>query len=645
MASSMPAKAAGAAAATLVAAAGLNSYFGVSRDLAQLRSQKQQAKLMDAHISRCMTSPLQSTSLYTLLTLANPDADAIYFEGRSWTYAAMLREVSALALGFRELGVRDGDVVGVFMTNSPEMVFVVYALTKLGAVPAMMNSNLRDDTLLHCVQVGGSNLVVTTPDIAVHAASAASKVGSEILVTSLNLGSFQRGTGAKTIGFPYPSGDIVDDIVHPRKTMADRAVFIFTSGTTGKPKACSIKNALIMFVSCPTSADCPNEYLVSPKGHLPARIFSCMPIFHGTTFFTGLSFACGTSSCFCIARRFSASKFWTQVREARATRILYVGELCRFLLATPPGSDDRRHFVRTALGNGLQKDVWLAFQQRFGIDEIREFYRSTEGLVKYDNIHYRTQGQKGAGRVGFRGTLMRRWEKEQHIIKFDYDTEQPIRDPETGWCIVAERDEPGEAIAKLTNMATYSDYHNNKEATEKKFLRDVFEKGDVWQRSGDLLVVQNDGWVRFVDRIGDTYRWSGENVSAGEIRGFLSELEEVLDAVVVGKPLTGYDGQAGLATVTLSCSSAAEERRFMDGLYARLLARGVPHYAFPRLIAVTSEQSAVGATFKHDKFVVKAIDWSDTKDGRKYWLDNKNKRYLPLDGTSWGAIASGKAKL
>ncbi|ETN45730.1 uncharacterized protein HMPREF1541_09563 [Cyphellophora europaea CBS 101466] len=642
MATKHPGQVAAAAAAALVAAVGINSYFGISRDVSHLQFQKQYGKLLETHLARL--GP-QSVSLYKLLTLADPRADAIYFEGRSWTYAAMLREVSALALGFRSLGVQNGDVVGVFMTNSPEMVFTVYALTKLGAVPAMMNSNLRDDTLLHCVQVGGSSLVVSTPDIAGHAAQAAKKVGDQVRVTTLNLGSFPTGlaqSGAEV--FPYPTGDVVDDIIHPPKTFTDPAVFIFTSGTTGKPKAVSIKNQMIWFTSCPSPADCPSSYGQSSTAAFPPRIFSCMPIFHGTTFFTGLCYGVGTSGTFCISRRFSARNYWREVHDSRATRILYVGELCRFLLATPPSPYDRKHNARLALGNGLQKDVWLPFQTRFAIDEIREFYRSTEGLVKYDNIHFRRQGERGAGRVGYRGTLLRRLEKDQHIVRFDYDSEQPVRDPSTGFCVVAQRDEPGEAIAKVTSMETYSDYHNNAEATEKKFLRDVFVRGDVWQRSGDLLVVQRDGWVRFVDRIGDTFRWKGENVSAGEIRGFIADLDEVQDAVVVGKSLKGYDGQAGVAALSLRCGSLKEERAFMEGLYARLKSKGVPSYAFPRLVAITDEVK-VGDTFKHAKQVVKAVEWGDVRDGKKYVLDAARQRYVPLDAGTWGEVLAGRAKL
>ena len=321
-----------------------------------------------------------------------------------------------------------------------------------------------------------------------------------------------------------------------------------------------------------------------------------------------------------------------------------MGELCRFLLATPEGEYDRKHKVTVAAGNGLQRDVWVAFQRRFGVGEIREYYRSTEGLVKYDNRHFAKQGFDGAGKVGFQGTLVRRKARDQFIVRFDYETEMPVRDAVTGWCIKVGREEPGEGIARIGDMGTYTDYYGNREATEKKIMRDVFEKGDVWQRSGDLLMQEASGWVRFVDRIGDTFRWKGENVSAGEIRAYISEFPEVQDVVVVGRVLKGYDGQAGVAAISLESPSGEEEKAFMDVLYGRLKKKGVPSYAFPRLVAITDEIK-VGDTFKHAKQIVKGIEWGDVAKGKRYYLDVATSKYVLLDSGSWGKIETGLAKL
>ena len=619
-----------------------NHKLGVSRDLQNLRAQKASLRNHAAHIARYGGN----FSLYHLLELADPDADALYFEGRSWNYRAMMAEVDSLALSLRELDVKHGDVVSVFMSNSPEMVFIIYACVKLGAVPSLMNSHLRGPTLLHCVKLGGSTLIVSTPDIAAHAAEAAASLNGTVKTVSLNLGSFRSTpASANVIPFPPPSLNSSEMVKPAVQAMSDTAVFIFTSGTTGNPKACSIKNALLSITSCPTYADFPSAYNKPDPRYQPTRIYSCMPLFHGTTFFTGVCYAAGTSGCFCIGRKFSARNFWREVTEAKATRILYVGELCRFLLASSESEWDRKHRVKTALGNGLQKDVWLAFQRRFGVPEIREFYRSTEGIAGYDNRHSASQGETGAGRVGFQGWIGRRKMNEDRIIvRFDYDSEMPYRDPSTGYCVPAAVGEPGEVIGRIKDMGGYTNYHNNTEATEKKIMRNVFMEGDVWQRAGDLLVIEPSGWVRFVDRIGDTYRWNGENVSAGEIRGYISELPQVQDVVIVGKVLKGYDGQAGAAAISLSASTKQEEDAFMAELYDNLKKKGVPKYAFPRLAIITDEIK-VGDTFKHAKQVVKAVQWDSVTGGKKYYLDVANGKYLPLDQVSWGRIESGKAKL
>jgi len=384
-----------------------------------------------------------------------------------------------------------------------------------------------------------------------------------------------------------------------------------------------------------------------------------MPLFHGTTFFTAMCSSVGTSGCFCLGRKFSARNFWKDVTESRSTRILYVGELCRFLLATPPGEYDRKHGCIVAMGNGLPQDIWMAFKNRFGVPEVREFYRSTEGLAKWDNRHL-GRGP-GVGKVGFAGPLRRMLEADQVIVRFDYDSEKPFRDPVTGFCIPARVNEPGEVIARIKSSATYPEYLGNPAATNEKILTDVFVRGDQWQRSGDLLVQERSGWVRFVDRVGDTFRWKGENVSASEVAAYISALPHVQDVIVAGKQLSGYDGQAGVAAIALEPSTPpGGVESLMRDLCANLRRRGLPLYALPRFVALTNTLLEVSATFKHTKQGVKALDWAPTEPGptekadgtstmpgvaRKYFLDVDAQEYRPLDSANWARIKSGTAKL
>ncbi|EHL02622.1 putative Very long-chain fatty acid transport protein [Glarea lozoyensis 74030] len=288
------------------------------------------------------------------------------------------------------------------------------------------------------------------------------------------------------------------------------------------------------------------------------------------------------------------SEFSAQTGSATATRILYVGELCRYLVHSPPTPYDRAHKCIVAAGNGLRAEIWDAFKEKFGVDEIREFYRSTEGLAKYDNFNY---GAWGGGKVGFAGPLRRYLENDTIIVLSDPATEKPYRDPKTGFCIRAKLGEVGEAIGRVKNRGLLTEYLNNSPATEEKIMRDVFEKGDCFQSTGDLVIQDESGWVRFHDRMGDTFRWKGENVSAGEVREHLAKLDGVIDAVVYGVKLPSYDGQAGAAAITLDGTSEAV---FMNNLYAGLKKTGLPSYAMPRLVRITPEIEA-NATFKKSK--------------------------------------------
>jgi acyl-CoA synthetase (AMP-forming)/AMP-acid ligase II len=262
---------------------------------------------------------------------------------------------------------------------------------------------------------------------------------------------------------------------------------------------------------------------------------------------------------------------------------MYVGELCRYVLSAPPSPYDKNHQCIVATGNGLRGEIWEKFRERFNVPEIREFYRSTEGLAKFDNFG---KGAGAAGKLGFVGPLRRWMESDTFIVRIDPLTEEIYRDPKTGFCVKAALGEPGEAIGRVKDRALLTEYLGNIDATESKLLRDVFVKGDVFHRMGDLLCHNSDGWVTFHDRLGDTFRWKGENVSAGEVRDHIAKLPGVQDAIVYGVKLASYDGQAGAASITLD-SPADDE--FMRTLFQALRKTGLPLYAVPRLVRITKE--------------------------------------------------------
>lgn len=397
-----------------------------------------------------------------------------------------------------------------------------------------MQPTTTGQTLQHCLDIANAKILVCTPDLAPAIADLAS-VSQPPPTLSLSLSSF--GPLQLTTEVCAAVGIVqvrYEDLANPmpasaplltKRLLKDVGALVYTSGTSGKPKAVAVKNFLLVLVSTPTTIDIKNR-----KTYLPLRTYSCLPLFHATALFAGLYYVTGVSGTFCLARKFSASRFSTQLVESRATRMLYVGELCRYLVSAPPSPADRAHKCIVALGNGLNREVWLKLTHRFGIPEIREVYRSTEGIAKFDNTTIRSEG--GAGMVGFAGPIKRYAEDDIFLVKFDPTTEAPYRDPATGFCVHASADEPGEAIGRVRSMAFYNEYYNNPEATKLKLISDVFEKGDLFQRTGDLLVRQKSGWIRFHDRSGDTFRWKGENVSAGEVREHIGQLPNVQNCSV-----------------------------------------------------------------------------------------------------------------
>ncbi|OKL57289.1 hypothetical protein UA08_07517 [Talaromyces atroroseus] len=659
----------GGAALALATAAYANAKFGIKADIDGLRAESSLGKRLAQRIGELGdTCSLYGILQRTIDVYQKGSSEALWFENKSWTYDQLRDLVDRLAAYIHAQGIRTGDFVAVFTTNSPEMVITIYALSKLGVVAPLINTNLRgastfvffvficgfsltcslDDTFKHCLRISTSKLIISTPDLA-------DFVKSDLPKFSFNISSFDN-VSAEQIPDTTPinletlmqlSPEAIASITPAKRSPRDLAVLIYTSGTTGNPKACAIRNMMILVTSTLVAKDFDN-----PAKYLPLRIYSALPLFHGTALFGGLCYVSSSGGTLCLRRKFSASQFWKDVHDSRANRVLYIGELCRYLLASPPSQYDKNHNCIAAYGNGLRGEIWDKFRERFNVEEIREIYRSTEGVARFNNFY---GGAWGAGAVGFYGPIRRALERDTYLIKFDMETEMPYRDPKTGFCVKAGAGEEGEAIGRVRVRQTLTEYLNNSEATEKKLLRDVFEKGDVFQRMGDLLVRDDDGWIRFGDRVGDTFRWKGENVSAGEVRDHICRMDNVQDAIVYGVKLKSYDGQAGAAAITLVRRTPETEKKLIANLYTFLKSKGVPSYAIPRLVRITKEVST-GVTFKQAKGDLSKRSWDPAspssskspKDGDTlYWLSSKGKRPTleTLDIHSWAEIESGQTRL
>lgn len=267
-----------------------------------------------------------------------------------------------------------------------------------------------------------------------------------------------------------------------------------------------------------------------------------------------------TGDTLCIAPKFHASTFWADVRASHATYFIYVGEVIRYLLAQPPSALDRAHGVHAIFGNGLRADAWEPFRSRFGITTVHEFYNSTEMMLGLSNAN---RGGFTAGSLGVHGALLRYMFRDWYAAAaVDAETGELERDPRTGLARRVPLGEGGEVLVRVEPSSgvlgrDFRGYWDDEEATRRKIARDVFRRGDCYYRTGDALRRDADGRWFFCDRLGDTFRWKGENVSTTEVADALGAFPGVVEASVYGVQLPGHEGRAGAVALLVEESKRA----------------------------------------------------------------------------------------
>jgi len=368
-----------------------------------------------------------------------------------------------------------------------------------------------------------------------------------------------------------------------------------------------------------------------------------------------------TGITLCIGRKFSTSRFWSEVHDSKATWITYVGETARYLLAASPSPLDKDHNLRGMYGNGLRPDVWIKFRERFNVPEVAEFFNSSEGV--FGLLNY-SRGDYLAGAVGWHGAIARFLNRNMIVpVLIDQVSGAIARDPKTGFAYRQPYEKGGEIIVQVQDVKQFSGYYNNPEATMKKFDRDVFEKGDLWYRSGDALRRTKDGRWFFMDRLGDTFRWKGENVSTAEVAEVLGNYPGVVEANVYGVALPTHDGRAGCAAVYIDPN--AQQSFDFAGLLqyfalsspfcsnANITARHsrthLPKYAVPVFIRVVKEMTPIHNN-KQNKVPLReeGVDPEKVKpEDRVLWIDEKGRghTYVEFHRDHWEDLKLGKAQL
>ena len=548
------------------------------------------------------------------------DRPALMEDDTVWTYAEMDAYANRVAHWAVAQGLKPGDTVAIYMQNRIEYFPIWYGLSKVGVVGALLNNQLFGSSLAHTITIAEARHIIVDVDLQDNFESARGEL-KDMPTDWFACGACPGRSFEEAL-----EGQPDDRPARDRRAgekAADTCLKMFTSGTTGLPKVARMTHTRVLTYM--------NTFAVASRSNDEDRVMMVLPLYHATGGLCGVGTAIMAGGAVIVRRRFSASSFWDEAIRYKATILMYVGELCRFLMAQDSTPKEREHQIRCAIGNGLRPDVWTRFVKRTGIEFIVEFYGATEGNVALLNVG----GQPGSiGRVA--PYLKSRFNIE--LIRHDVETSEPVRNAE-GHAIVVEPDEVGEAIGEIKpgDPRYRFDGYANKEETEKKILRDVFETGDAWFRTGDLMKRDKLGNYYFIDRIGDTYRWMAENVATSEVEEAIGVLDSVEQAVVYGVKVPGYDGRAGMAAITTG------DDFDLDSLMLRLK-EDLPAYARPIFLRMRTEPDTTG-TFKYRKKDLKEDGFDPVKVGEPlFYLDPETGRYEPLDGPAYEAINGGNLR-
>ncbi len=568
-------------------------------------------------------APLTVPDLVEKQVKALPNNIAIRFEDRTYSYAEFDAAANRVARWAQRAGIKRGDSVALLMENRPEYLITWFGITKIGGAVALINTNLQAQPLAHSLAICGAKHVVLGAELAENFATAAPLLDAPVTVWVS--GGRTQGYDDLDAALAREDGAALAPDLRAGMTAADRCFYIYTSGTTGLPKAANMSHMRVQTMM--------QAFAASTNSKSTDRVYDVLPLYHSSGGVCALGMAFGSGGSVILRRKFSASHFWDDCHKYEATIFQYIGELCRYLLNTPEHPLERSHKLRIAIGNGLRPEIWPQFQSRFKIPRIFEFYGATEGnvaLMNYDNR---------VGAVGRIPSYMRKI-LPTRIVRFDVELEQPVRDPATGLCIECGPDETGEAIGliKPDDPRTRFEGYTKKQDSEKKLLRDVFEKGDTWFRTGDLMKRDKLGYFYFVDRIGDTFRWKGENVATSEVAEAIGVLPGVKEANVYGVTIPGADGRAGMASLVVQGETD------LSTLYAHV-EKELPAYARPYFIRLQSEIEITG-TFKHRKVELVKDGFDPRRIGDPlYFRDDAKGAYVPLDGGLYQRIVTGDIKL
>lgn len=524
----------------------------------------------------------------------------IRFGDRKITYREANETANRYAAVLADRGVRRGHVVGIMLRNSPEAVLMMLAVVKCGAVAGMLNHHQRGEVLAHSVGLLNATVVVAESDLVEPIVDSGAEVAD--LVTIENLVGLAAD---KPAGNPPSAAQV---------QARDPAFYIFTSGTTGHPKASVMTH---------------HRWLraLAAFGGLALRLrgddtlYCPLPLYHNNALTVALSSVINAGGTLALGKSFSASRFWDEVRQMEATAFIYIGEVCRYLLNQPAKDTDRAHKIRVVAGNGLRPEIWEEFTRRFGIRRVAEFYAASEGNTAFINI-FNIPGSTGINPMPLA------------YVEYDPETGEPVRGDD-GRVRRVPSGQPGLLISPVTRLAPFDGY-TDAGASEKKLVRNAFKKGDVWFNTGDVMNPQGMGHAAFADRLGDTFRWKGENVATTQVEAALAADPAIEECTVFGVEVPDTGGRAGMVAIKLRDGATFDGRALAD-----LLHRSLPAYAVPLFVRLV-ESLETTTTFKSRKVELRNQAYGPDVGDPLYVLGGRDEGYLPFYQGYPAEVAAGR---
>jgi len=549
----------------------------------------------------------------------------VYFEEETWTYSEANKAANSFARYLSSNGVKHGDKVVLFMENRPYYAISLLALNKIGAIGVLINTSLTGDPLIHCINSSNSVKCI----VGAERAQPLQEVLEDINISNKDDFLWVEDTNEYTLpewainlkaNLDFDDNENLDQT--NQVTAKDVACYIFTSGTTGVPKAAILPNAKLV-------AAATNITMAGYRINHEDCMYNCLPLYHSTGLMLGLCAAINVGAASFIKRKFSASSFWQEANKFNTTAFVYIGELCRYLINKDPSEAELNNPIVSMVGNGLRPDVWDTFKERFDIDRIIEIYGASEGNALFMNLFNKNKT------IGMTSA-------EVALLEYDVAEDEILKNDE-GFCKKITNHDPGLLIVEIGPNAVFNGY-TDKEASEKKILRDVFKVGDAWFNTGDLIKTVDVGFAfgkehyQFVDRVGDTFRWRSENVSTNEVGEILNGYKDVNMANVYGVKVPGCEGRAGMAAFSLEDFEGFNWLEFSE-----YVENNLPKYARPIFIRIIQEMDTTG-TFKLKKNELRDDAFNINKvEDKVFCLKPSSNIYERLDGNWLDKINSEEA--